>query len=123
MVLDGNIELSHEGQHESRVEAFQQDHFEGDWQTTSKGTASVFNLMFRNPVEASIQHVQLNKGEKMTFSRKDEHKLLVFPSNGQIQLTDSNKMLEAQELLELNAETVDCQATENCDLIITRINN
>lgn len=123
MVLDGNIELNHKGHHDSRVEAFQQDHFEGDWHTSSKGTAFVFNLMFRDPAKASIEHVRLYENEEMTFSGNSHHKLLVFLQKGEMHFMDSDQKLEAGQLAELDQESVTCLTKENVDLIVIRLNS
>lgn len=46
MVLDGEMELTHEGHHTKRLAAFEQDAFEGGWTTRSYGRVTDFNLMF-----------------------------------------------------------------------------
>lgn len=122
MVLDGNIELNHKDHHSRLVKPFQQDHFEGDWHTSSKGFASVFNLMFRDPAKASMEHVPLNKGEKVTVNRNGQDKLWVFLQKGEMHFMDSNQKLKAGQLAELDQESVTCLAKENIDLMVIRFN-
>lgn len=45
MVLTGEMRLSHAGQHQCTLRRFEQDSFNGGWQTTCVGTGRDFNLM------------------------------------------------------------------------------
>ena len=45
MILDGKMLLKHEGRYEKHLEPFEQDSFEGNWATKSKGKVTDFNLM------------------------------------------------------------------------------
>ena len=45
MILDGTLELEHEGHHSVRLERFGQDAFDGGWTTRSRGRVTDFNLM------------------------------------------------------------------------------
>lgn len=47
LVLEGTLELHHEGHRSVTLSAFEQDAFSGDWQTTSQGLAIDFNLIYR----------------------------------------------------------------------------
>ncbi|MDU2240856.1 MAG: HutD family protein, partial [Paenibacillus sp.] len=54
MVLEGELALEHEGHHMSELKPFQQDHFKGEWRTTSKGLAVDFNLIFADNCDAVL---------------------------------------------------------------------
>ena len=54
MLLSGEMLLRHEGHHEQRLRAFEQDRFDGAWNTTSFGRAVDFNLMMAQGVEGDI---------------------------------------------------------------------
>jgi len=45
MILDGSLQLTHENHHSLLLNKFDQDAFEGDWNTTSIGFCTDFNLM------------------------------------------------------------------------------
>lgn len=45
MILEGKVHLIHEGHHETTLDAFDQDSFEGSWNTLSRGRCVDFNLM------------------------------------------------------------------------------
>ncbi len=54
-VLDGEIELYHEGHHSSVLKQYEQDSFRGDWSTKSKGKVRDFNVMtINNDVRTSV---------------------------------------------------------------------
>ncbi len=54
MSLDGPLELHHENHHEIKLTPFEVDRFKGDWQTTSKGKVTDFNLMFKDGLNAEM---------------------------------------------------------------------
>jgi len=45
MVLEGELHLIHQGQHESHLKKFDEDSFMGEWKTVSYGKATDFNAM------------------------------------------------------------------------------
>ncbi len=45
MILEGKVRLIHEGHHEITLDTFDQDSFEGSWNTLSRGRCVDFNLM------------------------------------------------------------------------------
>ena len=54
LLLSGEMELEHAGQHTVRLLPFEQDSFQGDWQTTSRGVASDFNLMLGGTADGNL---------------------------------------------------------------------
>ena len=54
-VLDGEIELHHEGHHSSLLKQYEQDCFKGDWTTKSIGKVRDFNVMtINNEVKTTV---------------------------------------------------------------------
>jgi len=60
MILDGQITLSHDGHHESRLKKFESDQFSGDWTTKGRGTCTDFNLMTKNQTSGKLTPI-INK--------------------------------------------------------------
>lgn len=56
MILDGTLELEHQGKYKKTLNTFQQDHFPGEWHTTSRGKVTDFNLMTKAPKIGSLTH-------------------------------------------------------------------
>ncbi len=64
MILSGEILLKHENHHEKHLGAFEQDHFDGAWNTTSFGCAVDFNLMMAEGVSGDVAAITLSPGEE-----------------------------------------------------------
>jgi len=69
-VLEGEIELDHEGHHSSVLKQYEQDSFRGDWLTKSKGKVRDFNVMSINS-EVSTSVLKLSDNERH-FGQKNE---------------------------------------------------
>ncbi len=85
-VLDGEIELIHEGHHSSKLKQYEQDRFSGDWKTASFGKVRDFNVMTKNyAVETKV--VKLIKNETFFLPKGS----LCFVAEGEIKI-DSQKL-------------------------------
>lgn len=45
LVLEGQLKLMHEGHHSVSLNTLEQDHYSGDWQTTSEGLVTNLNII------------------------------------------------------------------------------
>lgn len=59
MVLEGELELHHEGHHSVIIKEFQQDRFSGDWTTKSYGKVTDFNLMMSSSCRGELHSISL----------------------------------------------------------------
>lgn len=58
MILDGRLEVFHRGHHSALLERFDVDEFMGDWETTSRGRVTDFNVMVTDgDAELSVMHI------------------------------------------------------------------
>lgn len=64
MVLTGEMELNHEGQHSCVLKPFEVDQFDGGWTTHSKGKCSDFNLMCSGDKFGKLSQVYLSEGQR-----------------------------------------------------------
>lgn len=62
MIIDGELELKHEGHHNAKLNKFDKDRFCGDWTTRSYGKVTDFNLMMNNNCDGSIEHTEIERG-------------------------------------------------------------
>lgn len=60
MILDGTLNLKHEGHHEIKLNKFQQDSFKGEWLTKSYGKVTDFNLMMSNGCDGNLEHIKID---------------------------------------------------------------
>ncbi len=67
MVLDGEIVLSYEGNHVTRLKTLEQDRFDGGWTTTGFGKIHDLNLMVRKGSDGYMDILELS-------SEKQEYK-------------------------------------------------
>ena len=77
MLLEGNLELNHEGHHTSVLKPFEQDSFSGEWTTHSKGVVKNFNVMTKKG-KAVVEHRTVDKGETMSFEEQADNGILFY---------------------------------------------
>ena len=61
MVLKGELEIFHEGHYSKKLNQFEIDNFSGDWNTTSKGKVTDFNLIVRNGIQGALKYISLQE--------------------------------------------------------------
>lgn len=74
LMLDGKVQLSHNGEKEIELSPGMQDTFEGGWDTVSHGKAVDFNLMMSEQAKGRVTLIYLLKKEK--------ENLVVYPEDG-----------------------------------------
>lgn len=62
MILEGRLELNHEGHYRKTLTPFETDKFSGDWKTTSRGKVRDFNLMFKAGCSGAMKVLRVNHG-------------------------------------------------------------
>ncbi|WP_042274745.1 HutD family protein [[Clostridium] dakarense] len=73
MIIDGELELEHEGHHNTKLSRFDKDRFSGDWTTRSYGKVTDFNLMMNNGCDGSLEHIEIKRGSRKNIELyKDE---------------------------------------------------
>ena len=76
MLLKGKHTLIHKDHHSKTLFPFDQDAFSGDWQTTSQGKATNFNLMCRQGAQGQLEHIKGLPNEEMVFDLETDFCLL-----------------------------------------------
>lgn len=104
MLLDGELELIHEGHHTKRLKPLQFDTFSGDWATKSKGKATDLNLMMLGDTEGTYSVMKAKK--KQFHSYKINHEFTIFYIAEGTLKTDETT-LEKGELLIFNGPEED----------------
>jgi environmental stress-induced protein Ves len=85
MILNGRLELQHEGQDSKLLNAFETGTFDGGWKTTGRGLATDFNLMTRGNTEGWLEHFRLKQGESLDL-RQEIHDgyIAVYLADGEV---------------------------------------
>ena len=125
MILDGEIEITHEKQYSKKLKEFDTDEFEGNWKTSSVGKCVDFNLMTRGSVDSDISSVLFKKGESKKISTSGNFTFL-YLYRGQIKISLNNEFffLEEGDLFVINSEKeflISVDAGIDVKLIVAKI--
>lgn len=127
MVLDGSLELAHEGHHATRLQKFESDNFLGDWTTTSFGRATDFNLMTSQGTQGTLTglylaadtHLELQKPARCTS-------IICYVLTGALEIKGTTSPVEAGALLwlcnfEINDKIPATKALNNTEVVVVHI--
>lgn len=67
MVLEGSLKLVHSEHHSVMLMQYEQDRFNGSWDTVSVGKARDFNLMVKEGVEGRLEHYISAVGQRLSI--------------------------------------------------------
>ena len=129
MVLDGHIEICHKGRYKKHLRKFDTDNFAGDWDTTSIGIATDFNVMTSPHFTNDIEALTLKEGAKpdVFYPWVLGHTLVLYLNTGQIVVDTGNEkvMLEKGDLFVVNAlkmnDLFSLKAVVKSEVIVVRI--
>lgn len=124
MILDGKIELIHEGRYSKTLGKFDTDTFSGEWDTRSIGKATDFNLMAKGGVSGHIRHLGLSaeSAQTVSFGAKTQ-KALFYIYSGKLQIDD--KTVESGDVLFFDTQSdiknIDIKAIKETDIIVVEL--
>lgn len=127
MILDGQIEISHKNHYTKKLKEFDVDEFEGDWQTSSVGICTDFNLMTQEKTKGELSSFALLKEQIIDFTITDKQaKIFIYLYSGKIVFTNegNNFILDQGELLILENPIMNnfkLKANKDSRLIISKI--
>jgi len=95
MVLEGEIQLHHEGQHSASLCKFDTDCFSGDWKTICSGKAIDFNLMCTGATQGNLHGVRLNIGSIWNVnSLKEDDVFGYYVYKGRLNVSTSTQIIQ-----------------------------
>ena len=110
MVTNGKMLLNHEDKYSKCLGQFEQDSFSGEWNTTTIGKSSVFNLMTRENYSGEVIHFNINPSGTKPFSysasyEKEIVAICIYPVSGTLNTKINHKMItdKTDEVLVLNS--------------------
>lgn len=124
MVLDGEIELTHEGKYSKRLKKFDTDSFMGDWDTHSVGLATDFNLMTADFLDGQIRGFSCKAGDikSLEFNR-NARSLLLYTYSGSFELF--GKRLNTKDVAifdgKENQGTIQVKAIQNSEIAVVEV--
>lgn len=121
--LDGQLILQHDGHHSAVLQPFMQDAFSGDWTTRSYGRVQDFNVMYKTPCTATVQHLHLASREETELSLRRDEQLFLYCYCGLVTLCGCELAAGDSALLHPDAkqENVTILCAEAADLIAVKI--
>ena len=129
MILDGEIIISHKNRYNKKLKRLDIDEFEGDWQTSSVGVCTDFNLMTMGKTKGDLSALVLKEKQKLDYPIEKEYSnLFIYLLSGKISFNMDNEshILNQGELLvlsKLTIETLQILAPKKSELIISTISN
>ncbi|HRW63813.1 MAG TPA: HutD family protein, partial [Bacteroidales bacterium] len=94
MILDGEIKIEHEGYHSKIIKKFEQDEFNGDWNTKSYGKATDFNLMTREMASGEIEAYTVSDFKKLKINEDvDFWGIYLYSGKANIKISNKGFML------------------------------
>jgi len=129
MILDGQIEISHKNHYRKKLKQFDVDEFEGDWQTSSVGICTDFNLMTQGKTKGELSSLTLLNKQTHDFSITDKQtKVFIYLYSGKIDFNNQgyDYTLNQGDLLVLSKLTIaelQILAIENSKMVVSIIFN
>jgi environmental stress-induced protein Ves len=117
IVLEGRLLLEHEGHHSCILQTFEQDSFEGGWNTRSQGMAKDFNITFSIECYGKLKVFTIKSGEllnqespleKIEKMNHEQRCRAFYCTNGELKMVWGDEepvVLKAGDLLLLSEST------------------
>ncbi len=127
MVLNGETTLCHESHYTKLLKKFDVDKFEGDWQTSSIGKCTDFNLMTIGKNNGEISALIVKEEQNLSYEiNENVGWLFIYVYSGKVCISLNNKptILSKGDLLvinELNNRNIDIKGMENGELVFSEI--
>lgn len=101
MVLEGQLQLVHEGAQPVALKQYETACFKGGWDTISYGKAKDFNLMVREGMKRKLEHCCIDKSQSSTITHENTGFIACYCHVGKVDIVYKMESthLEAGELL------------------------
>jgi environmental stress-induced protein Ves len=122
MLLKGNLTLIHEGRYTKELKPFDQDTFDGGWDTKSKGKVKDFNLMCKAGAEGTVTFYEVQNQETKSIELKGYNDF-IYCENGSFKIGELH-VYPGDIILIVKEEEkkIELCGIEKCDVIHVSIN-
>lgn len=127
MVLEGSLNINHKNHHQVVLMPFDVDVFSGDWETTSEGICTDFNVMTSENLESNLFSIQLNSDVTHVLEIDDSWEtVFLFLLSGRCKIiaSDISASVKKEELLvikEWKGGKITFDSTVNSRIIVAQI--
>jgi environmental stress-induced protein Ves len=117
MILSGSIVINHKGHYSKQLNKFDIDEFDGNWETSSVGKCTDFNLMTKGSTKGVLQALSVEK-DQFALHEVNEQKdwifIYLFTGNVSIEIANKNVTLN-------NGDFLAIESPEECEINIKGI--
>jgi len=127
MILEGEINIIHEGQYSKQLKAFDVDSFSGDWKTSAIGSCTDFNVMTTGLKQSELYHLAMGATNSYQLKPKTKcNSLFLYATSGTIHLQLMNVIyiLETGNLMvieNLSISSIAINSKEDFGLVVVEI--
>ncbi|HAF29503.1 MAG TPA: hypothetical protein DCG75_10690 [Bacteroidales bacterium] len=126
MILDGEIKIEHQSRYSKTLKKFEQDSFEGNWNTKSYGKAIDFNLMTTRNTKGEIKAISCNSSFEIKLNANvDFYVLYIYSGKINFSLDQENINLNQGDLLQIYSENepgnLKLSTIQSCEIILAKI--
>ncbi len=127
MVLNGKITLNHKDHYTRQLNKFDIDEFEGDWETSSVGKGTDFNLMTTGKTNGELSAVVIEKEKKVNCNIKENRdRFFIYVYSGKVKMDIDNKITTIKKgdlliLSKLTKSNFEIKGIEKSELVFAEI--
>jgi environmental stress-induced protein Ves len=110
MILEGEMEINHQGKYATRLKKHQVHYFQGEWISIGKGQARDFNLMTKNNAKGELEALIMNKDHQMSLTPNCDA-LGIFLQKGKLNIQQdlgANYSMHSGDFMMLLSESNTC---------------
>ena len=114
MILDGSLEIIHKNRYQKTLNKFDSDNFSGDWNTTSKGLVTDFNVMTTQNYNSNLNAIELKTNEILSQQVDNKFFLhIIYLLKGELLINthNSKQIINKGDLIVFNNYTTFCNHT------------
>lgn len=127
MILEGQTTLTHAQHYSKLLQKFDTDAFEGDWQTSSLGKCTDFNLMTKGSASGALRSLSIEAEQTIPYQIREKCDFFfvyVYAGKLQISIADGILYLKKGDLLiweKPNIALFLLTGEEDCEIVISTV--
>ena len=106
MILEGNLSLEHMGIRQRQMKPYDVEAFRGDWDTVSRGKVRDFNLMIREGIPSSMEHIRVAEDTRLTWTDEGPDTLILLyliKGSGSLHIAEDSVLADDFDLADPSA--------------------
>lgn len=127
MLLDGALEIVHDGHHSIQLKKFEQDSFEGDWKTHSLGTGTDFNVIYSDRYLVEMMPATSDPGVDFSLEINKGEWIFIYILSGGLKSNSSGKTIGEGGLYicreDFDSSSLDLHSLVASEWIFVKINS